>query len=46
VVEGQDVVSKINRGKVKGDKPVDPVTLITVTIQRVGPEPPVKKPKK
>jgi cyclophilin family peptidyl-prolyl cis-trans isomerase len=42
VVEGQDVVSKINRAPVRGDKPVDPVKLIGVTIERVGPEP-VKK---
>jgi peptidyl-prolyl cis-trans isomerase A (cyclophilin A) len=45
VVEGQDVVSKINQAKVRGDKPVDPVKLIGVTIERVGPEP-VKKRKK
>jgi len=45
VVEGQDVVSKINQGKARGDKPVDPVKLIGVTIERVGPEP-VKKRKK
>jgi peptidyl-prolyl cis-trans isomerase A (cyclophilin A) len=45
VVEGQDVVSRINHASVHGDKPVDPVKLITVTIERVGPEP-VKKPKR
>ena len=45
VVEGQDVVSKINRAPVRGDKPVDPVKLTGVTIQRIGPEP-VKKRKK
>jgi peptidyl-prolyl cis-trans isomerase A (cyclophilin A) len=45
VVEGQDVVSKIDRGPVRGDKPVDPVKLISVTIERIGPEP-VKKGKK
>ena len=45
VVEGQDVVSKINHGPVHGDKPVDPVKLIGVTIERVGPEP-VKKRKR
>ena len=45
VVEGQDVVSKINHAPVRGDKPVDPVKLIGVTIQRIGPEP-VKKKKK
>ena len=35
VVSGQEVVDKINRAKVKDDKPVDPVKLIGVTIQRV-----------
>ncbi len=45
VVEGQDVVSSISRGRVRGDKPVDPVKLIGVTIERIGPEP-VKKRKK
>jgi cyclophilin family peptidyl-prolyl cis-trans isomerase len=45
VVEGQDVVLKINRAKLRGDKPVDPVKLIGVTIERIGPEP-VKKRKK
>jgi len=42
VVEGLDVVAKINHGKLHGDRPVDPVKLIGVTIERVGPEP-VKK---
>jgi peptidyl-prolyl cis-trans isomerase A (cyclophilin A) len=42
VVEGLDVVSKISHVPVHGDKPVDPVKLNSVTIQRVGPEP-VKK---
>jgi len=45
VVAGQDVVSKINEAKVRGDKPVEPVKLISVTIERIGPEP-VKKPKR
>jgi cyclophilin family peptidyl-prolyl cis-trans isomerase len=45
VVEGQSVVSKINHAPVRGDRPVDPAKLISVTIERVGPEP-VKKPKK
>ena len=45
LVEGSDVVSKINVGKVSGDRPLDPVKLISVTIERVGPEP-VKKAKK
>jgi len=45
VVAGQEVVSKINEAKVRGDKPVEPVKLNSVTIERIGPEP-VKKPKK
>jgi peptidyl-prolyl cis-trans isomerase A (cyclophilin A) len=45
VVEGLDVVSKINHAPVRGDRPVDPVKLISVTIDRIGPEP-VKKRKK
>jgi peptidyl-prolyl cis-trans isomerase A (cyclophilin A) len=45
VVEGLDVASKINRAPLNGDKPVDPVKLISVTIERIGPEP-VKKTKK
>jgi peptidyl-prolyl cis-trans isomerase A (cyclophilin A) len=36
VVAGQDVVNKISRGAVRGEKPVDPVKLIGVTIQRVA----------
>lgn len=46
VVEGIEVVSKINHAPVRGDKPVDPVKLLSVTIERIGPEPPVKKKKK
>lgn len=45
VVAGQDVVSRINHTPVRGDRPVDPVKLIGVTIERIGPEP-VKKGKK
>jgi peptidyl-prolyl cis-trans isomerase A (cyclophilin A) len=45
VVEGQDVVSKINRAPANGDKPVEPVKLNSVSIERIGPEP-VKKRKK
>jgi peptidyl-prolyl cis-trans isomerase A (cyclophilin A) len=45
VVDGQDVVSKINEAKVHDDKPVEPVKLISVAIERIGPEP-AKKPKK
>jgi cyclophilin family peptidyl-prolyl cis-trans isomerase len=45
VVQGLDVVDRINHARVHGDKPVDPVKITTVTIERVGPEP-VKKPKR
>jgi len=45
VIEGLDVVAKINRAPLHDDKPVDPVKLIKVTIERVGPAP-VKKSKK
>ena len=34
VVEGQDVVHKIARAKVKGDRPVEPVKLRRVTFER------------
>jgi cyclophilin family peptidyl-prolyl cis-trans isomerase len=46
VVEGLDVVTRINKAPVRGDQPVNPVKLISVTIERVGPVPEVKKPKK
>ena len=39
VVEGIDVVEKINHAPVHGDQPVNPVKLQTVTIERIGPEP-------
>jgi cyclophilin family peptidyl-prolyl cis-trans isomerase len=45
VVEGQDVVTRINHAPVHGDRPVNPVKMTTVTIERVGPEP-VKKVRK
>jgi cyclophilin family peptidyl-prolyl cis-trans isomerase len=45
VVQGLDVASKINRAPVRGDKPVNPVQLMTVSLERVGPMP-GKKPKK
>jgi peptidyl-prolyl cis-trans isomerase A (cyclophilin A) len=35
VVRGQDVVDAISHGQLKGDKPVDPVKLISVTIERI-----------
>jgi peptidyl-prolyl cis-trans isomerase A (cyclophilin A) len=43
VVQGQDVASAINRAPLHGDRPVDPVKLLSVTIERVGPEPVKKK---
>ena len=43
VVEGRDVVSKINHAAVQGDRPVDPVKLMNVTIERIGQEPVKKK---
>ena len=45
VVEGQDVVLKINRAPLQADRPVDPVRLISVRIERVGPEPAKKRKK-
>ncbi len=45
VVQGLEVATKINHVKLKGDRPVEPVKLLRVTIERVGPEP-VKKAKK
>jgi peptidyl-prolyl cis-trans isomerase A (cyclophilin A) len=47
VVKGLDVVNAINHGKLRGDKPVEPVTLNSVRIERVGPAPVIKvKPRK
>jgi cyclophilin family peptidyl-prolyl cis-trans isomerase len=46
VVEGLDVVTRINKAPVRGEQPINPVKLISVTIERVGPVPEVKKPKK
>jgi peptidyl-prolyl cis-trans isomerase A (cyclophilin A) len=39
VVKGMDVVKTINHVQLIGDKPEKPAKLITVRIQRVGPEP-------
>lgn len=39
VVSGQEVADKISHTKVRGDRPINPVRLIGVTIQRVGPAP-------
>lgn len=46
VVRGQDVVDAISKAPLHGDKPVDPVKLIRVTIERIGPTPPLKGKKK
>ena len=46
VVEGQDVVDKINHAPLHGDRPVEPAKLLSVTIERIGPEPAPKKKKK
>jgi cyclophilin family peptidyl-prolyl cis-trans isomerase len=43
IVEGLNVVDRINRKPLRGDRPVDPVKLNQVTIQRVGPPPEAKK---
>jgi peptidyl-prolyl cis-trans isomerase A (cyclophilin A) len=42
VVSGLPVVIEINHGQVRGDKPVEPVKLISVRIERIGPEPKLK----
>lgn len=39
VVEGMDVVSKIAHAPVHGEKPVEPVKLISVTIERIAKAP-------
>ena len=39
VVSGMEVVDAISHALLHGDKPVEPVKLISVTISRVGPEP-------
>ncbi len=45
VVSGMPVVMAINRTPLRGDRPVDPPKLISVRIQRVGPEPKTKNKK-
>jgi len=45
VIEGLDVVNKINRVPLDGDRPVNQVKLETVIVQRVGPPPPKKEKK-
>lgn len=37
VVSGLEAADKISRGRVRGDRPVDPAKLIGVTIERIGP---------
>ena len=39
VVTGMDVVSKIGRAPVHGEKPVEPVQLVNVTIERIAKAP-------
>lgn len=39
VVRGQNVVDAIAKGPLRGEKPIDPVQLINVTIERIGPAP-------
>ncbi len=43
VVAGEDVVEKISQVRTVDEKPVTPVKLLSVLIERVGPEPPVRK---
>jgi cyclophilin family peptidyl-prolyl cis-trans isomerase len=43
VVEGEEVVERINHVRTLDEKPVTPVKLIGVLIERVGPEPKVRK---
>ena len=45
VVQGQDVVSKISHAPSRDEKPLEPVKLLSVTIDRHGPEPKAKKKK-
>ncbi len=43
IVDGMNVVNAINHQPVRGDRPVDPVKLLSVTIERTGPEPSSKR---
>jgi peptidyl-prolyl cis-trans isomerase A (cyclophilin A) len=43
VVSGMDVVEKIGNAAVRDEKPLEPVKLIGVTIEREGPEPKRRK---
>jgi peptidyl-prolyl cis-trans isomerase A (cyclophilin A) len=38
VVSGLEVADKISHGRVHGDRPVSPVKLVGVTIERIGPK--------
>jgi hypothetical protein len=40
-----DVVEAISHASLHGEKPVDPVKLLSVTISRIGPEPAPKNKK-
>ena len=42
VVSGMEVVDAISHARLHEDKPLEPVKLVSVTISRVGPEPPDK----
>jgi cyclophilin family peptidyl-prolyl cis-trans isomerase len=46
ITDGLIVAEKIAHVEVHDEKPVDPPKLISVTIERIGPPPLVKKPKK
>jgi peptidyl-prolyl cis-trans isomerase A (cyclophilin A) len=43
VVEGEDVVERIANVRTVDEKPVTPVKLVSVLIERVGPEPKARK---
>jgi len=43
VISGMPVVMEINKAPGKGEKPLDPVKLISVRVRRIGPPPQVKK---
>jgi peptidyl-prolyl cis-trans isomerase A (cyclophilin A) len=43
IVEGEDVVERINHVRIVDQKPVTPVKLISVLIERIGPEPKPRK---
>lgn len=45
VVEGQDVLRKLGSVPVRGEQPINPPKLISVTIERIGPAPVVKQKK-